>query len=1403
MTLVGERPADPGAELHFADSPEPDDTPAPPAGRRAWSWLAEQWSSRLWPTIVLFSVLASVATLTNAPGLYVGDNRFEQYWNPARRIAKTFAIWDGSRGLGRVREDFWPATTAPIALLRGLGFSPIWAEHLFHAMCIAMAGIGMVAVVRLFRPRIGLEHTLAGLAMAFGAFSATFLLPSNLYFHFALAPWLFVVTYKGLLSERPWRWAAVFALLVFAPGNVDTPGLVYNVVPLVPLCLYLVFVERSVRLRNVIGWFARAFVLTVLVNAVVIAKTMFAAAALGQRLNDTEAADIAALTSSWSESLRGLGNWLTYFPAQGSSGAGLLKPQGEAYLVNPVIIAFTFVPPCIALFALWRSRWRVRILYVLLMLSSLVILVGAFPRSNSSPLGRQILSAYTNIKLLTAFRNTYKIGAGLVIGVSALFAAGVMIGYRAVRRRWPTFRWVPVAGAFLTVSIVAFPFWTGNLYNATQTTDGVPAYWSQALTWLDGLPTQGRSLIVPQTSRTRYRWGWVGDDIFDALMTRPHAIATGVPLSTPTGGNAVEAMTLATADPEYTPGVLGPMARRLGITEIVVRNDVDWQDMGRPRPAAFDGVRTDPDFELAATFGGPGEYTTASTDVSETADRERELPPIEVYRLKDTTGILRVQQGNPPLLVSGDAFAWPGLARAGLLTDDAPIAYTGDADAARMAADLEAGSPLLVTDSNRRRLRVLLSYEPDYSYLLGDGQDLDRPAQSLFKDQGSQTTSWYPDADRMRVDGSPRSIGGTQLWNRPSYAFDGDPKTSWLIRRFDRPFEHVFHVDLREPTRVEGVTIRLPGTTTPGDGIKAGTLRFSDGTEQRIELTGRIESENTYGFSGRFDAPHDVTWIEFVPTEIGDLDQTVGIADLLFYRSWDGTGPAPGARATRVDLNEYTQLPDDVFRDAEVDPRLADLVARAPTGYLFDRSIRTTQQNPPPTALSGAQSTDEELSLRRRFEVLGAHTFQVGGYLRLRNDVDDRLVDELVGGDTGAYGPRHNGGLGGRGGNAVDGVGPRTTAAASDVKSTAWFAPIQPNVFLTVRFPAQELRSVQVDSANDGYSTRMDAIEVLVPDPDRPDDIDAATSIGTIDMRIEKDGVSVPLQPPADNASIEDEALSNLRNDCEGDRLDVVPGCLRSGTLLPPAEQGGVFRDAAGRPIVTDRVFLRVTKASADEQFLVGPRVRIDEAVINGRSNQSPDLDKVRDDCIDLGLQIGAEGGDPTSVPVRLEGSVADLLAGRTVPFSSCSDLRLTSGWHRLVTPPNAPFDQVQLLTPDLAATAGRRPDPGDTSIEILQQSSTQLKLRLDRVDERTTLLFDQSWDPGWRAFVGGVPLGSSRSLDAVNGWALDGAGSVDVELRYNPQRTFAYSLVITGAGLALCVYLIVRRPRRRKVPDG
>ena len=832
-----------------------DDTADP---QRRTTRFRSACRERLWPITLMFSALAAAATVTNSFGVLIRDNRYEQFSNPARRLAETLALWDGSRGLGRVRDDFWPGTTAPLAVFRGLGLSEVLSQRLWHAMVLVVLGVGTVAVLRLFRRSIGIEHVVAGLAVMFGAYSATFLVPSNLLFQVALAPWFIVALWRGLTESRPWRWAAIFALLVFVAGNADLPGLVYSMVPLIPVTLYLLVIDRSVRVRGVLLWLGRAGLLCLLISAAALAKTVVAAGSFDQRLSETESPQVSSITSSWSESFRGLGNWLSYF----RQGGSIQKPQGEPYFVNPVVVLATFVPAIIALAVVWRSHWRPRILFIWMAICSLVLMVEAYPLTSPAPFGSFLLDLMTNVASLQAFRNTYKAGAGLAIGVAILFGVGVAALARRAGSTHSGRRRVVLAGAVLVILAGAVPFWTGGLYDGDRGMTAVPDYWTSALRYLDEQPADTRVLVLPSSSRTHYRWGWIGDDIFDAMLTRNHAIATGIPLSTPLAANLIEAVSTGASDPTYEVGTLAPILRRLGISEVVLRNDLDWQEMGRPRPAAYAGLRSDPSLKLVATFGHRGENTTGDKDISKDATTERSLPPVEIYQIDDALPGMRATSAQPSTLVSGDGQAWAGLAASGLLAGTAPVQYTGSIDSPTLTSSLQSGSPLVVTDSNRRQLRVVIDHDPDYSYLLGDTQELDRPSRPLFDDPATQSRAWFPDATSISLSGNPRTTTGTESWYRPANAFDGDPATQWIMRRAEGPSGRTFRIQLRESRTVGRIHVALAKEIhgapakdmTPETSIGQLRLRFSDGPDVFVNLTGATTDVDF--------APHDTNFVQ-------------------------------------------------------------------------------------------------------------------------------------------------------------------------------------------------------------------------------------------------------------------------------------------------------------------------------------------------------------------------------------------------------------------------------------------------------------------------------------------------------------------------------------------------------------
>lgn len=999
----------------------------------------EEASERLWPTGALYVFLALATTvLSERRSHYVADNRFEQYFNPARSISKMFAVWDGSRGLGGPREDVWLGTTIPPMLLRWVGLSPASTERVFHAACLVAVGLGVVALVRIFRPRIGGEHVIAGLLTMFGPFSSAFLLPSNLYMMFVVSPWLVLVLVRGLTTHRPWRWAAIFALIVMFAGNSDIPGLAYIGVMLLVSSLYLVLVERAARVREVALWFARAVVLSVACSAWMLAKTYYAAEPLDARLADTELPTAYATSSSWSESFRGLGNWLSYFAYQGR----LAKPQGALFLEDPWVIVATFVPAIVALVVLWRSRDRWHLLFGAMLLAGVVTMVGGFGVPNASPLGRAILWTFDHVNVLKSFRNTYKGAGGLVIGVSVLAGIGAVTIHRWCSARSRALSLVSTLAGCVLLLTLAAPFTRAEVYQTDEQVGSIPAYWTSTFEYLDSLPAGGRSLIVPAVSQAAYRWGYVGDDILDASTARPHAAATGWMLSTRTGHNALEQVTLLAQDPAYRPGALAAMARRLGITEVVIRNDLEWAELQIARPSAFKPIRSDPDFQRIGTFGAVGLNVTSADDTSNAAEYERTLPPVEVYGLRHSAGLVDLERSSPAdtVVVSGDAGGWPELEQADLLGPSTGVVASAALSDGQLRDALGHGASVVVTDTGRRRVRTLLHHEPELSPTLSAGQDLGRPVRPVYPGvAGGESIAWYRDA--LTITGTYATFGGNRNDNRAALAFDEDPNTAWAIPWLGTLPRPSVTVSLRGPTAVNDMVFQ--STVTP-EGVPTVTgvdVEFADGSTVPVQMdrTGRAEVR----FAGNVTSS-----VTIVVTDLGVLGPNVGLAEVSIGQ---------------LDLVEHIQLANDMLN--RNDPAVSAALQQSDVAYTFGRSVRVVSAA---HADPAATWLDEEKTIQRRFDVVHADTFNVKGSIRLSSTTSDGILSTLLGGDVNAIATRPAT-------NPFD--GPAVLALDRD-QGTWWEGGARVGDTFTVEIPRQALTSVRVTQPN-GVA-RIDRMSAVV-----------------------------------------------------------------------------------------------------------------------------------------------------------------------------------------------------------------------------------------------------------------------------------------------------------------------------------
>ncbi len=983
-----------------------------------------------WAVVAAVVGPASVAaTVLHARGWYAIDNKSVFFFAPWRVVGDLHEPWDPRVDLGGPPGFYAPGIYLLTTALRAAGLEPWLTQRLFHALLLAVGGMGAAAVTHYFAPRLRSAHLTAALVYAFAPFSVTFLLPSWLYMNYALAPWFLLALLRGATGGGRWRWGAVFALALVISGVINPPGVVLAMVPLVPTAVYLVHVERRCRWRDVVAWAATAGLLSAAVLGPSILRFLASAEQLVANLEQSESIEAVSQSSSWAESWRGLGFWLSYW---GEGGPAL--PQSTRYLTSPLLALLTFLPALVALGVLWRSAWRPRLLFAAMAIASLALMVGAYPIEDPSPLGRLLVATYERSTLLFAFRNSYKAGAGLMIALAVLCGVGAADALSRWRARRPGSRLPGLAVGLAVAAFVgasAAPFWTGSLYREVERAPTIPEHYRQAAAWLDAQPGDGRVLVLPLAVRSPYRWAEAPDfDPIQALLERSYLqrdilSQSGAPLT-----NLLDELAEWLVAGEVGPS-LPPILERLGVRYVLVRNDLAWERVGAPRPAVVRQQVEGAGLVPVAAFGEPGDGVVAAHDEA-APPAEHALAPVEIYRVPGYAGIERAVTGAPALLVSGDGGAWASLADSGWLTAGGPVRYTGQLGPGDLAAELEAGSGVVVTDTNRRRAG---GFGPA-SHTLPDGEARGAVGD-LFARTGSQSVAVYGDARSIRAI-APPTLFPPGRSHRPAAAFDGDPTTAWLTGRMDPEPLHALRVDMARPAEVSAARLVA---ALPADGtrrVSRAVLRFSHGDPVTVDFA-RQEAAVTF-------PPRVVDWVEVrIDAIVGFGTSPVGFSQIEL----------PG-----LDLREFVRVPDDVTRLAAAGgPRVERLLDSAPLAFQLRR-------------LRGGLA-DEEAALRRELSVPGhARRFEVRGALSLAPTLDDQHLAGLVDAPVRAHGSaRYPRDLAGAGIFAVDGR-----------LDTGWSAPPEAGAALSLSFPERAVRSVEVVLEAGEAVTDVREVEVAVGD---------------------------------------------------------------------------------------------------------------------------------------------------------------------------------------------------------------------------------------------------------------------------------------------------------------------------------
>jgi arabinofuranan 3-O-arabinosyltransferase len=995
-------------------------------------------AARRWMWMVL-TVGALLIPFLSVAGRYVPDTRDAVWFSPWTYLSRSFWLWQPSPVLGHEQHDgIIVPMAAVVSALRGTGL-PVWvAERLWHGLLLLVAGAGMVGLVDQLTGRrrvagplaAAAAYTMTPYAFSYGLSTTGAFLP------YVLLPTLLLVTAKGL-GRWTIGWSALFGVVTFLMGGGNGAPQLYAGVVVVAYAAWMVWIDRSVPLSRALRFFGWALLFAIGLNAYWVIS--FASSNVSNILAFSEQPRVINVASSYSESIRGLGFWVYY----GGDQAGPWAPTVRPFITSPALIFTGFAIPVVALLSAWLIRWRYRLLFLFMMIASLVVMVGTFPVDHPTPFGRFLLFAYAHVPGAAGLRTTYKLGEAMYLAVAVLVGIGVDQGWRRLRRRPASGpRVLAVAVALVVLAGTTYPVWSGTLYARPNSAGAIPGYWDRALSTLKSREgTTYRAFFAP-ASAPLYRWGRLRDGIAESFPELSSVHPNRIPLGERFGSNL-----LAAIEHIYQGGVRSEnsanLFRYLGVRDVVLQNDLDWERARTARPTDLQRLAADPSLQPLRLFGEPGRNVVPPGPPTglfrQLTANERALSPVQVLTVPGARPVVQAQAG-PAAVVSGDGFGLVELARLGKLERQPPVLYSGTLTPDEIARLVSQGASFYVTDTNRRRAWSFTGLRRNNSYTLPGSQTLGTPgsiAYGLFGGRvDAQTVAVYDGVRNISASGYGSSLVQTPEF-RPVNAFDGNRNSWWLVGILGNPVGQWVRVDFYKPRLLSGVRLSLPPLGFARQ-VSAVRLEFSDGTSVRATLRP--------GFTDIAFPPRSSSFLRVRITAVTNLaaPNGVGFAEIQL----------PLVRA-----REYIQTPIDLFEAARRTPGGLSVLAGSPLTYLFRRS----QTDQP-------LERDEETGILRRFFVPNQRSLMLEGTVTLDPDASDEAIDQLLRGKTDIVGSSTS--------RRLRNPNNRASSAIDGQPGTAWVPSGNVGERLTLRFPERSIDHLVIHALAGGDRSHITQVEV-------------------------------------------------------------------------------------------------------------------------------------------------------------------------------------------------------------------------------------------------------------------------------------------------------------------------------------
>ena len=424
-----------------------------------------------------------------------------------------------------------------------------------------------------------------------------------------------------------------------------------------------------------------------------------------------ESSAVTTSITDGSAALRGVTDWVAYIAV----GGGPQWPAGWQLISERALVVATAVVAVGGVTGLVLRGTRHRRFLVVSVCVGLIAIVGAhvsaagWPADGAfAPAARWLLDG-----VLSPLRNVHKFDLWLRLPIAVGLGwtvAALSQSMRAARARRgplpdrPTMRqWLPgwrgvaatVAAVGLAAGVagVAAPALRGDLTTG-RTFVAVPGYWLETAAWLSRNSAEGRALVVPGASYGAYLWGEPRDEPLQAFASSPWAVRDAVPMSSAGNIRALDAVEQLLSDGRGDPDLAAYLAR-MGVSYLVVRNDLDLSAVGAPRPVlVHQALTSSGGFARAAAFG-PLLSGFSTADVVADGGIDGTYSAVEVFRVAGQSPDPRVtlRDASSPTLMVGESEGLLGAAaRPGAMFRAEDLPANGSVAAAEA----------VVTDSARR-----------------------------------------------------------------------------------------------------------------------------------------------------------------------------------------------------------------------------------------------------------------------------------------------------------------------------------------------------------------------------------------------------------------------------------------------------------------------------------------------------------------------------------------------------------------------------------------------------------------------------------------------------------------------------------------------------------------------------